>query len=61
MAVDSACGDEGVDAIGEMMVGAGDLAEVDFDVSLVRQLGYELLHRFDWDHRIVVTLQDQTR
>ena len=53
--------DEGVDSIGEIMVGAGDLAEIDLDVALVRQLGYELLHRFDRHHRILVALQDQTR
>ncbi len=52
---------EGVDFIGEMMIGAGDLAEVDLDVALMRQLGYELLHRFDRHHRILVTLQNQTR
>ena len=53
--------DEGVDAVGEVMIGAGDLAEVDLDVALVRQLGDELLHRFDRHDRVLVALQDQAR
>src|SRR4029077_12188841 len=53
--------DEGLHAISEIMIGAGDLAEINFDLALMRQLGYKLLHGFDRHYRILVTLQDQTR
>ena len=53
--------DERVDAIGEIVVGAGDLAKIDLDVALVRQLGDELLHRVDRHNRILIALQDKTR
>jgi hypothetical protein len=45
-----------LEPIGKVMVGAGDLAEIDLDVALVRQLGDELLDRIDRHHRILVAL-----
>ena len=53
-------GDERINAIGEVMIGAWNLAKIDFDVTLVLQLGYELLHRLDRHDSILVALQDQT-
>src|SRR5262249_29780770 len=39
----------------------GNLAKVDLDVALMRQLGYELLHGFDRHNCIMIALQDKTR
>ena len=43
----------------EEMVGAGDLAEIDLDVALVRQLVDQLLHRLGGNQGVLVALQDQ--
>jgi hypothetical protein len=48
-----------VGAVLEEMVGAGDLAEVDLDIALVRQLVHQLLHRIDRHQRVGVALEDQ--
>src|SRR6266851_4629782 len=46
-------------AVDEEMVGARDLAEIDLDVALVRQLVDELLHRLRRYQGVLVALQDQ--
>src|SRR6266851_4983412 len=46
-------------AVDEEMVGARDLAEIDLDVTLVRQLVDQLLHRLRRNQGVLVALQDQ--
>ena len=48
-------------AIDEEMVGARDLAEIDLDVALMRQLVDELLYRLHRHQGVLVALQDQPR
>ena len=43
------------------MIGARHLAEVDLDVALMRQLGDELLHRFDRHQIVLGAVQDEAR
>ena len=48
-------------AFGEEVVGTRDLAEIDLDVALVRELVDQLLHRLCRHQGVLVALQDQPR
>ena len=50
-----------VELFGEKMVGAGDLAEIDLDVALVRQLVTSFCTDSTGTTRVLVALDDQAR
>jgi len=54
-------GHQRINAVGEIVVGSRDLAKINLDIALVRQLGDQLLNRFDRYDRVLIALQDQAR
>ena len=48
-------------AVGKIVIGTGDLAKIDLDVTLMRQFVDQPLHRFDRYHGVLIALQDEPR